>query len=119
MIEAKVRVRKAHQPESGRPLHLQAGDLLRYERRETPYAGWIWCTDSGGDQAWVPENWVAIQGDQCQMQREYFSIELRIQLEDMVRVLEVESGWAWVEHENGLLGWVPLECLEELNKHGS
>ncbi len=46
-----VRVTKTHQPEPVQPQNIQSGDLLAYERRETPYADWIWCTETAGNRA--------------------------------------------------------------------
>ena len=105
------RVTEAHRPEPGARLSVRAGDLLAFERRETEWPGWIWCTDSAGRQAWVPERWVEIKGAQCRMRRAYDSRELSVRPGDQVEVLETESGWARVRTRPDEVGWVPLRCL--------
>lgn len=107
----KSRVLHPHAPAPGERISGKAGDILAFERRETTYPGWIWCPDDQGDQAWVPEAYVSIVGETCRLIRDYESRELEIGAGEVVRVLEAESGWAWVENEESVKGWVPLENL--------
>jgi hypothetical protein len=103
-----------HNPESHDVLDVSAGDELSYERRKTIYPGWIWCTDSRGDQAWIPEAYVSIEGHMCRMIRDYISKELLTNVGDKVDVVEIESGWAWVVNGKGEKGWIPIECLRQV-----
>ena len=48
------------------------------QRGETEWLGWIWCTDSSGKSAWVPENWVEIEGDSSVMKRDCDTTELSV-----------------------------------------
>ena len=109
----RLRVITAHSPDPGDVMSVAGGDRLGFERRPTPYRGWIWCTTPGGASAWVPEAWVSIEGDTCIMRRDYVSRELEIFEGDAVTSLITESGWAWVRNDRGEEGWVPLECLED------
>jgi hypothetical protein len=106
---------KSHHPEASDVLQVKAGEVLKFERRPTEFPGWIWCTNAQAVQAWVPSNWVSIMGDECHMRRHYVSKELPLCVGEIVNVLEVESGWAWVLNIDSEAGWVPMECLELLN----
>ncbi len=110
---------KNHRSESDEVLIASTGDELSFERRETIYQGWIWCTDLNGIQAWVPETYVSISGDSCRMIRDYISRELDIDVGDKVEVLEIESSWAWVLDRHDKFGWIPMECIEPLDSPGA
>ncbi|MGD2252543.1 MAG: SH3 domain-containing protein [Anaerolineales bacterium] len=101
-----------HIPEATGVLHAIRGDELNYERRETIYEGWIWCTDRNGTQAWVPEAFVRIEGNRCYLIRDYVSQEMAIEVGDVLDVIEIESKWAWASNKEGEFGWVPMDCLE-------
>ena len=78
------------------------------QRGETEWSGWIWCTDSSGRTAWVPDAWVEIEADSCVMKRDYNAVELAVEVGEVLTVEFQESGWAWATEESG---WVPLENL--------
>jgi hypothetical protein len=107
----RYRVIKAHDPEFPEPWTVGKGERLRFERRETESAGWIWCTDDAGEDRWVPENWVEIEGDSCVTKRDYNSTELGVEVGEALTVEFEGSGWAWVTKESGESGWVPLVNL--------
>ena len=89
------------------------GERLQYERRESEWPGWLWCTSSAGENAWVPEAWVAVEADACVMMRDYVARELSLKPGDEVRATLRESGWVWATTPSGKTGWVPLNCLEK------
>lgn len=110
----KYLVIRRHHPESSEILATSSGDELNYERKDTTYPGWIWCTDNRGTQAWVPEAFVSFKGNVCCMVRDYISRELELEEGDKVELLAIESGWAWVLESNDEMGWIPLDNLEQL-----
>jgi hypothetical protein len=114
MSPSAFRVVQAHQTAYTAPLAFRQGERLRFERRETEWPGWIWCTDSNGQSAWVPERWVEIEGDACVLQRDYVATELPVQEGEIVTVERIESGWGWGIRESGEQGWVPLANLSPL-----
>ena len=106
----------SHTPETTDYLACSAGEVVTFERRETIYPGWIWCTDEYGKQAWVPEAYVDISGEKCQFDRDYISNELKVDTGETVSILEVVSGWALVLNERDEKGWVPFGCLGPSNQ---
>jgi hypothetical protein len=93
------------------PLTLPKGERVRWERRESEWPGWIWCTTYSGEARWVPESWVGKEGEYCVLQRPYTATELSVEEGVTVTVLLVESGWAWATNESGQSGWVALDHL--------
>lgn len=110
-IPTLYRVTKAHKPESSQPLSVLRGERLYYERRLTSWAGWLWCWQPGGHAGWVPEAWVAIEGTECVLQRDYDATELRVQPGESLHGLLVEAGWLQARRATGETGWVPLDCV--------
>jgi hypothetical protein len=107
----KALVAKDHIPDPTGSIITSSGDVLAFERKPTLYPGWIWCTDSDGNQAWAPEEYVTLIGDTCRFVRGYDSRELEIQQGTVVELLDQTSGWAWVRDSQNRLGWIPLDCL--------
>jgi len=105
-------VKRPHQPDSPETLVASRGEELKYERRPTEWAGWLWCTNAEGRSAWVPEAWVEQEGDRCRLRRDYDSTELSISEGDVLEVELTESGWAWGHDSSGRRGWVPLDAIE-------
>lgn len=103
-----------HQTFDQEALQALAGAKLRFERKPTKWAGWLWCTDAAGKSGWAPESWVAIDGDTCTLLRNYSAAELTLNIGDYVDGDIIESGWIWVQNRNGDSGWVPLECLSPI-----
>jgi len=95
------RVIKAHQSPDPDPLTVRKGERLSFERRETEWPGWIWCTDNSGKGAWVPEKWVEIEGDSCVMKRDYVATELAVDVGEVLTPEFEESGWAWATTVTG------------------
>ena len=112
--QVKYLVTKNHNPEIREILLASVGNILQFERSNTIYSGWIWCTNIKGIQAWVPEAFVAIEGNTCHMIRDYISRELHIEVGEEVEVIEIESGWALANDGKNECGWIPMECLERV-----
>lgn len=111
------RVIRAYKTPYGDPTVFRRGDRLRFERRETEWEGWIWCTAESGKSAWVPEAWVRVEGGFCVMERDYSALELSVESGETLSGNLVESGWLWAKKADGQEGWVPLSYLEKA-EHG-
>ena len=107
----RYRVIKPHKASYSEILTARTGDRLVFERRQSKWAGWIWCISPDGKAGWAPESWVAIEGDTCRLLRDYSTAELMVVLGETVEGDVVESGWMWVSNSRGEYGWVPAECL--------
>ena len=108
------RVIRPYQAAHPDPWTARKGQHLEFERRESEWEDWIWCTDPSGNSAWVPENWVELEGEFCILQRDYTSTELSVDEGEIITAELDESGWVWATRETGERGWVPLEHLTAL-----
>lgn len=108
----RARILKAYQAQYPDPIVLQSGAVVSLGKTDPEFPGWIWATSLiSGKSGWVPEPFLARDGDEARCLREYSARELDVREGDLVSVLEELSGWAWVESESGLTGWVPQSHL--------
>lgn len=99
------------------PISLRAGErvLIDAEKtKETDILGWSWCTGPDRRQGWVPNSWITHQSGAAQIVRDYSALELTINVGDRVTLHHSESGFVFVTHEDGSIGWVPDACLQLL-----
>jgi hypothetical protein len=102
-----------YDPAYPEPLVLRAGQRVRFERRETEWEGWLWCTSESGKPGWVPEAWLTLRGPFAVLQRDYCARELTVRRGTVVTGSLIESGWLWATTDTGVSGWVPLRVLEQ------
>jgi hypothetical protein len=118
-MQKPFRVIKAYRSAFTDPLIARQGDQLSFERRESEWEGWIWCTGPSDKSGWVPESWVELGPESrvelgpgcCTLKRDYAATELSVEEGATVTVERVESDWAWATTETGQSGWVPLAHL--------
>jgi hypothetical protein len=110
-MKQSFRVIKPYQTPFSDPLIARKGERLSFERRESEWEGWIWCTCTSGRSGWVPENWVQIKDRYCVLQRDYTAAELSVGNGETITADILESGWAWATKESGDSGWIPLKHL--------
>lgn len=110
-MQKPVRVIQAHRSAFTDPLIARQGDQLSFERRETEWPGWIWCTAPSGKSGWVPKSWTELGPGFCTLKRDYAATELSVEEGATVTVELVESDWAWATTETGESGWLPLSHL--------
>lgn len=116
-MSSLYRVVGAHSPDGLEPLTLNRGDTLRFERRQTNWDGWLWCSKPGGQQGWVPEAWVKVQGDACVVKCDYNASELTAHPGELLEGILTESGWL-LAVSSGTRGWIPLKCVESVEPAG-
>lgn len=99
------------------PISLKAGErvLIDPEKtKETDIPGWSWCTGPDGRQGWVPNGWLTHQDGAAHIVRDFSALELTLRVGDLVTLHQSESGFVFVTHEDGSVGWVPDACLQLL-----
>ena len=110
-MKAQYRVVKPYETPFPDPLEADAGSQLRFERRESEWEGWLWCTDPSGKAGWVPESWLTLDEGTCTLKRDYTARELSVGAGELVKAEFVESDWIFGSTESGEQGWVPLNHL--------
>ncbi len=77
------------------PLTMSLGDDLKIlKRNESEWPGWVFCESKTGKQGWVPERSIKIDGDNAVGQQSYVAREVTVMEGEIVRIENVESGWA-------------------------
>jgi hypothetical protein len=115
-VQQTFRVIKEHQSSCPSPLVAQKGERLRFERRESEWEGWLWCTSASAKSGWVPESWLHLEDATAVLHRDYNAVELTVAPGEILTSTLLESDWAWATTENGERGWVPLECLVPVSR---
>ena len=108
----RAMVLKAHTPEPGSSVQLEAGDPVRVGEESAAYPGWIRITAPNGSKTWAPIGYVRGEpGRPGRLVVDYDSTELAVKERDRVLVALEYKGWGWVRTEDRREGWVPLDVL--------
>ncbi|HEQ98090.1 MAG TPA: hypothetical protein ENO22_01970 [candidate division Zixibacteria bacterium] len=111
----KAKVAKSYKSAYPDPLILRSGQKLRTEEKESEWPGWTWCVDDDGRAGWVPSSYLQITENTARAITDYNANELTVDIGDELQLLEEESGWYWCENSNGERGWVPAECISDID----
>lgn len=95
------------------PLSMNAGDALKIVKQgDDEWPGWVFCESRSGKRGWVPEKSIKIDGEGAVAQNSYLAREVTVMEGEIVRIENVESGWAWVTNMTDQTGGVPLKNLK-------
>lgn len=86
--------------------------LILREETNPAYAGWLWCRSEDGQEGWISKDFMEIEGNQAEMDRDYDAREVAVSALEVVQVLKEEHGWSWVKKDDNSEGWIPSENLE-------
>ena len=106
------RVIKAYDSAYPEPLIFKMGEELVITDKDSPWAGWLWCTNHSGESRWIPENYVDRKGGTGVMRCDYDATELSIRIGEELIIEKEESGWFWCTNKKDQRGWIPAECVE-------
>jgi hypothetical protein len=73
---------------------------------------WYWCQATGGRQAWVPKQFIDIQGEAGSVNTCYDAKELSIQAGELLTVSITVNGFGFARNSRGETGWVPLRNIK-------
>ncbi|MHA2288859.1 MAG: SH3 domain-containing protein [Promethearchaeota archaeon] len=113
-MKKKAKVIKSHHSEVMIPFQAEKGDIVKGKEKPTQWEGWLYCKTSDDIYGWVPKAFltpVKNSSEEFQFNRAYNAFEISASEGELVNVIEIESGWAWIENESGKSGWIPLENL--------
>lgn len=108
----KAVVKKEHRSNYPNPLKLAQGTIVKIEKRETEWDGWLWCITEN-NLGWIPDSYVKVDGEQAEFLRDYDATELNVDVGEELTLLYEVNGWFWCQKTSGESGWVPGECLEK------
>ncbi len=97
------------------PISINQGE--RVSAGERDHSGdrdgdWIWCSNAAGKSGWVPEQFLAIDGEEATTLVDCDTIEMTVDVGERLTGGEPVNGWVWCENEEEETGWVPLTCVQ-------
>ena len=101
------------------PLVLEAGEQVHVGRADEQWPAFLWCTTVEGKGGWVPESFLQREGDVGAALRNYDACEMTVKIGDRVCVGERAGGWVWASNAAGESGWIPEECIGEVDQSES
>lgn len=123
-MEGYYKVIRIWRASTDKPVEVVPGAFVELDlsRRENhpDWQGWVWCK-AEDKEGWVPEQILEFQagssGAGARVTCHYTARELSVDEGDVVTIIEMLNGWAWVENvSNQEQGWVPLQNLLQQNK---
>jgi hypothetical protein len=80
------------------------------------WKNWISCEGKNNKKAWVPKQFLIINGINGILKRDYDARELSVKMGEILKVFEILNGFGMSEKINGERGWVPMKHLEVTHK---
>ena len=96
------------------PIIFRKGEktIVGQEFKEDPdWKDWVWCEGSN-KKAWVPKQYIAINGANGIFNRDYNAMELSVKAGEELVVYEIVNGFGMSEKPDGTKGWVPMRNME-------
>jgi hypothetical protein len=81
-------------------------------KEDLDWKDWIWCEANSNRKAWVPKQFVEINGKKGTFNRDYNALELSVHAGEKLSVYEIVNGFGMSEKTNGMRGWVPMRNLQ-------
>ena len=82
-------------------------------KEEPDWENWLWC-EGNGKKAWVPKQYLSIDGLNGKFNTEYNAMELSVKVGEIIIVYEIVNGFGMAEKLNGSKGLVPIKNLERI-----
>ena len=83
----------------------------RYDQ-DPAWEGWVRCRGEENQEAWIPLQYLQIQGAIGFLLQDYDARELSLNIDEVVLVFQIVNGFGMAENQAGDKGWVPLNRLE-------
>jgi len=112
MKKQYCRVIKEYKAAYPDPIRFTKGEILKIEKKESEWSGWVWCINEFGKGRWIPENYLEIYEDTCKVLQDYEATELTVKVGEKLEIEKIESEWVWATNKEGKQGWVPLKCIQ-------
>jgi Variant SH3 domain len=96
-----------YEEKDSHPIRLQPGDRIRTGRADQTWPGWVWATDSHGNDGYVPaEILQAAENGRFSVTEAFDPTVLTIRRGDRLTSLRQIHGWHWCRNDAGSEGWV-------------
>jgi hypothetical protein len=101
------------------PIVFQKGENVKvcHEFTDDPdWKNWVWCEGKDGKRAWVPKQYLDVDGVDWVFNINYNAMELSVQIGEILVVHEIINGFGVAEKPNGTKGWVPMRNMKIENE---
>lgn len=116
-MTSRVIVTKKYTREFETPLVAPEGTVLEVlKRNDGIYTDWFICRSSTGIEAFVPAEWLEIDGTSGTLLADYNSWELSVQVGEILTRLQETGGWIWARNSDEEYGWVPEMNVKDYEK---
>ena len=116
------RVIQSYDSEYHNAMFFKKGEYVHGEVKESPWKGWMWCSNNERIYRWVPKSYIKLMDDKVNLfifLKDYNAKELSVTKGEKLMLFYEESDWVWVRNQKGEEGWVPLENVKvEGEKNG-
>ena len=89
-------------------------DKISVGKEDNEMPGWLWCTNSTGLEAWIPNTHIDIDGKIAIFNQPYNSVELNAKPGEVVQYLGESLGWTECLSKEWRYGWIPTPKLEKI-----
>lgn len=96
----------------------RAGEVVVVREEYTldpAWKDWFRCLANDGREAWIPKQYLNIQGESGTLLEEYDALELNLTVDEVISVRDIINGFGIAHNKNGEQGWVPMNHLEFLS----
>jgi hypothetical protein len=111
MKRPRYRVAREHRASFTYAMIAAEGGEVSVGGEDPEMLGWFWCKDSKGVEMWVPSTHIDIEGGRGVFNQPYNSVELSVEVSDVVQYLGEALGWAECLDSAWRYGWVPMDKL--------
>lgn len=97
------------------PIVFQKGEKVKVGQEfkgDPEWKNWIWCEGKNNKKAWVPKQYIVIDGMNGTFNKEYNAMEISVKVGERLVVYEIVNGFGMSEKTNGTRGWVPMKNIE-------
>ena len=108
-MSARIAVLSAYTAKYTDPISFRAGERVTVQRADDEYPGWHWCVGGNGKEGWVHESFLSATTGVALAVRDYTAAELTVTGGEEGRLLDRLSAWAYLELNDGRIGWLPAE----------
>lgn len=108
----KARVVKEYEASDPNPLVIKAGEKLWVGVRDTTWPAFVRCRNHAGNEGWVPDRYLEIDGKDGVARVDYSAVELTVSGGEILFLEQEVGGWYWARKEPRERGWIPAEHVQ-------
>ena len=110
----KLIVTKDQKPSFNFNVVFKKGETVIVEKEDSEMPGWYWCKNERGVSAWVPSEYLKLNGVNATLTTFYDSLELEVSAGTVLDYVTEVKYWTLCRKADGNEGWVRNENLRRI-----